>query len=335
MEEDDVTVQDGPTVLHLPAREVPLPGTVSPQAQAILAMDLSAGRPAAPRPPAAVDDLEGWRRWVEARNAEWRATATEQDAAEASAAVTETLVGGTRVYLITPADHPAGAVRVLLHLHGGGLLLGGGDLCALGGRSIAERLQARTWAVDYRMPPDHPYPTPLDDCINVYRGLLQEHRAEDIIVSGESAGGNLATAMLLRARDEGLPLPAAAVLLSPEVDLTESGDSFACNLGLDNVLTETLMPLNLLYAGGHDLRDPYVSPLFGDFEKGFPPTFLLTGTRDLFLSNTVLLHRRLRAAGVPAELHVVEAAGHGRFFGQAPEDAEIDAEIRRFMRRCW
>jgi monoterpene epsilon-lactone hydrolase len=329
-----VTVQDAPTLLRLPAREVPIPATVSPQAQAILAMDLSAGRPAAPPPPAA-NDLEGWRQWVQERDAAWRVTATEQNAAEASSAMTETHVRGTRVHVITPADHAPGAARVLLHLHGGALLLGGGDLCALGGRSIAERMQARTWAVDYRMPPDHPYPTPLDDCLNVYRALLERHRAEDVIVSGESAGGNLAAAMLLRARDEGLPLPAAAVLVSPEVDLTESGDSFACNLGLDNVLTERLMPLNLLYAAGHDLRDPYVSPLFGDFAKGFPPTLLLSGTRDLFLSNTVLLHRRLRAAGVPAELHVVEAAGHGRFFGQAPEDAEIDAEIRHFMDSHW
>jgi monoterpene epsilon-lactone hydrolase len=328
-----VTVQDTPAQLRLPARDVPVPATVSPQAQAILAMDLSAGRPAAPPPPAA-DDLEGWRQWVQERDAAWRMIATDPTAAAESSATTETHLDGSRVYVITPADHTP-SERVLLHLHGGALLLGGGDICAMSSRSVAERMQARTWAVDYRMPPDHPYPTPLDDCLNVYRALLEQHRAKDVIVSGESAGGNLAAAMLLRARDEGLPLPAGAVLVSPEVDLTESGDSFACNLGLDNVLTESLMPLNLLYAAGHDLRDPYVSPLFGDFAKGFPPTLLLSGTRDLFLSNTVLLHRRLRAAGVPAELHVVEAAGHGRFFGQAPEDAEIDAEIRRFMDSHW
>jgi acetyl esterase/lipase len=90
-------------------------------------------------------------------------------------------------------------------------------------------------------------------------------------------------------------------------------------------LTESIA----LYAQGHDLRDPYLSPLFGDL-SGFPPTFLQTGTRDLFLSNTVRMHRALRDAGVDAELHVWEAMPHGGFFG-APEDDEIGVEVRRFL----
>ena len=139
-----------------------------------------------------------------------------------------------------------------------------------------------------------------------------------------------ASASFLRARDEDLPLPAAAVLMTPEVDLTESGDSFQANLGVDTVLTGSLMPANLLYAGGHDLAHPYLSPLFGDFTEGFPPTFLTTGTRDLFLSNTVRMHRALRAAGIAAELHVLEAAPHGGFFGTAPEDKALVQEMRRF-----
>ena len=195
--------------------------------------------------------------------------------------------------------------------------------------------RVRTWAVDYRMPPDHPYPEPLDDCVTAYRALLRDHRPDEIIVRGGSAGGNLAAALILRARDEGLALPAASVLMTPEVDLTESGDSFHTNLGLDNVLTESLMPANLLYAGKHDLTDPYLSPLFADFSKGFPPSMLTTGTRDLFLSNTVRLHRALRSAGVPADLHVIDGAGHAGFFSQAPEDEELDREIRTFIDAHW
>ncbi len=87
--------------------------------------------------------------------------------------------------------------------------------------------------------------------------------------------------------------------MTPELDLTESGDSFYTLLGVDTALTSRLMPANLLYAAGHDLTHPYVSPLFGDFTKGFPPTLLVSGTRDLFLSNTVRMHRALRAAGIP------------------------------------
>jgi acetyl esterase/lipase len=183
------------------------------------------------------------------------------------------------------------------------------------------------------MPPDHPFPAGLDDCLAFYRRLLRDHAPSEIIVGGGSAGGNLAAATILRARDEGLPLPAAAVLISPEVDLTESGDSFFTNAGIDGM--GSLMAANRLYAAGHDLTDPYVSPLFGDYAKGFPPTLITAGTRDVFLSNAARLHRRLRAAGVPAELHVLEAAAHGGFAGNAPEEAELDAEIRLFCERRW
>jgi len=113
-------------------------------------------------------------------------------------------------------------------------------------------------------------------------------------------------------------------------DLTESRDSFATNLGIDAVLRSKLTESIALYAGEHDLTDPYLSPLFGDFTPPFPPTFLQTGTRDLFLSNTVRLHRRLREAGVEADLHVFEAMPHGGFFG-APEDEDVAAEVRRFL----
>jgi acetyl esterase/lipase len=136
---------------------------------------------------------------------------------------------------------------------------------------------------------------------------------------------------MARAKDEGLPMPAGLVLLTPEVDLTESGDSFTTNLGLDNILGSRLMPANLLYAAGHDLSHPYLSPLFADV-SGFPPTFIQAGTRDLFLSNAVRMHRTLRAAGVDAELHVFEAMPHGGF-GGAPEDIEMRQEIRRFLDR--
>jgi acetyl esterase/lipase len=102
-------------------------------------------------------------------------------------------------------------------------------------------------------------------------------------------------------------------------------------LGLDNILGSRLMPANLLYAAGHDLSHPYLSPLFADV-SGFPPTFIQAGTRDLFLSNAVRMHRKLRAAGVDAELHVFEAMPHGGF-GGAPEDIEMRQEIRRFLDR--
>ena len=94
------------------------------------------------------------------------------------------------------------------------------------------------------------------------------------------------------------------------------------------------MPANLLYAGGHDLADPYLSPLFGDFSQGFLPTFLQAGTRDLFLSNAVRMHRALLRAGIPVELHVFEGMPHGLVFG-SPEAEELEAETKRFVAAGW
>ena len=286
---------------------------------------------AVPYPP--LDDTDAWRSMI----AEGDAIMLQligDSASEHPTTVEEIDIDGVRVYILTPEDQ-ADEGRVVLEIHGGGLIMGAGECCRIMGLRVAARSQARTWAVDYRMPPDHPYPAPLDDCVTVYRALLRDHDPGQVVVSGASAGGNLAAALILRARDEGLPLPAAAVLMTPEADLTESGDSFETNLGLDNLLTQRLMAANLLYADGHDLIHPYLSPLFADFTKGFPPTIITTGTRDLFLSNAVRLHRALRMAGVTAELHVIEGAGHGGFLGQAPEDAELETEISRFIDAHW
>jgi acetyl esterase/lipase len=248
-----------------------------------------------------------------------------------TATVAELDVDGVHVYDVCPDGVADDDPRVVLEIHGGALVMGAGEACKVTALGAVDRLGRRMWAVDYRMPPDHPYPAGLDDCLAVYRRLVAERGAANVVVRGGSAGGNLGAALVLRARDEGLPLPAGAVLLTPEVDLTESGDSFRTNLGVDTVLTASLMPQNLLYAAGHDLADPYVSPLFGDFTEGFCPTMVTAGTRDLFLSNAVRLHRALRRAGVRAELHVTEAAPHGSFFGVAPEDREIDAEVKLFV----
>jgi epsilon-lactone hydrolase len=323
-----MTDSEEPTI-HLPSREIPVPSSLSAEARALMAVKL----PAAPPYPA-LDDLEGWRSRVAEQEAVMRDLIADR-VAGAPVQVEEVTAEGVPVYVITPDGTAVDDRRVFLSVHGGGFIGGAGVNCRAMGIGDALQMGVRTWAVDYRMPPNDPHPAPLDDCVAVYRSMLQDHRPGEIVVGGASAGGNLAAALILRARDEGLPLPAAAVLRTPEIDLTESGDSFQTNLGLDNLLTESLMPANLLYAAGRDLRDPYLSPLFADLTKGFPPTILVTGTRDLFLSNTVLFHRALRAADVPAELHVLEAGGHGGFFGMAPEDKAVLRDVKAFVDRHW
>ena len=243
------------------------------------------------------------------------------------------LTARATIHVATPESvtQPGGAY---LDFHGGALVFGGGEACRVQARMQADRYGVRCYGVDYRMPPEHPYPAALDDAIAAYRHVLERHAPACIVVGGRSAGGNLAAAMLLRARDEGLPLPAGLVLLSPQIDLTESGDSFEVNRMVDVMLPGSLMRNNMLYAGGAALTHPYLSPLFGDL-RGFPPTFLQSGTRDLFLSNTVRMHRALRQADVDAELHVFEGMPHGGFGGNTSEDRDLAHEASRFVRRRW
>jgi epsilon-lactone hydrolase len=312
------------TSLHVPARDIPLPTSVSPEAQAVLGMGSMTA--AAPWPP--LDDAEAWRQMIAMQNGVVL-SALAGRAAGTRVEQTTRIIDGVSVHVATPVDNDDD--RVVLDLHGGALIMMGGDACVAMTAIAAGGTGMPTWGVDYRMPPDHPYPHGLDDCLSAYRSLLADRDPARIVVSGASAGGNLAAALIVRARDEGLPLPAAVVLGTPEVDLTESGDSFRTNDGVDTILS-TLGVVNELYAAGHPLDHPYLSPLFADL-AGFPPTILTSGTRDLFLSNTVRMHRALRRAGVDAELHVLEAAPHGGFLGMAPEDAEIAAEVKRFIDR--
>ncbi len=320
--------------VRIEARMVPFPGSISPQARAHLAslVDPDGFPFLLHQESPAADDTAGWAEAKEAVSG-MIAHMLAPMVAECRSQVETIDLAGTVTYLATPAD--AGADdRAYLDIHGGGLVHGGGEPCRLGARIQADRLGVRCYAVDYRMPPEQPYPASLDDCVAVYRALLDRYAPENIVVGGGSAGGNLAAALVLRARDEGLPMPAALVLITPELDLTESGDSFETNRMVDVMLPAPLMGTNLLYAAGQDLAHPYLSPLFGDFSKGFPATFLQAGTRDLFLSNTVRMHRALRRAGIPVELHVFEGMPHGGFMN-APEDAELNAEVRRFVDESW
>jgi monoterpene epsilon-lactone hydrolase len=313
--------------LQVPARVVPVPSSVSPEAQAYLAMG---PMPSPDYPP--LDDLEAWRSMIATTDEMVLSIFVRNGLMTPEGFDVETIsVDGISVYVITPTDLDPTDTRVYLELHGGAFIVGGGELCKGNGTMTARKLAMRVWAVDYRMPPDHPYPAAVDDCFAVYRTLLRERGPEEIVVGGVSAGGNLAAALALRARDEGVPMPAAAVLLTPGMDLTQSGDTWQTNFGVDTVLTKRDRSTLDLYAGGHDLRDPYVSPIYADFSTGFPPSLLGSGTRDVLLSDTARMHAALRAAGVDAELHVLEAAPHGFFRGATPEDHHLDRQVRRFI----
>jgi acetyl esterase/lipase len=312
--------------LHVPARFIPVPKTISAQAQAFLSHTPPVGAAAMPE----VGDVEGWREHI-AQSDRNMLPLVKLHAAPFPAQWSTQRLDDCNLYEIAPVNaDPANARRAILYIHGGGFTMGGGENAVYAAMAFAGLARCKTFSLDYRMPPDHPFPAAIDDGVAAWRRLIARFNPANLAVYGASAGANIAPALILKLRDLGLPLPAVCGVHSPAADLSESGDSFQTNQVIDIVLQRPLPKLMTLYAGGHDYRDPLLSPAFADYTKGFPPTILTSGTRDLLLSSTVMLHRAMRRGGVDAHLHVWEAMTHAPFFG-APEEAELYDETVRFL----
>jgi acetyl esterase/lipase len=247
-----------------------------------------------------------------------------------------TVIGGVKAFLVTPESVPeANRDRLLVHVHGGGCVLGPGEAGIREAILMAGYGRMRILSVDYRMPPDFPYPAALDDAMAVSKDIIGATDPKKLAIFGTSTGGGMTLAMVLRAKKEELPLPAAIAPGTPWSDMTKTGDTYLTDELLDGVLVSYdgwLGDAAKLYANGHDLKDPMLSPVYGDFE-GFPPAILTSGTRDLFLSNTVRVHRKLRAASVEAELHVFEGQSHAQYYADpyAPETKEHFRELTQFF----
>jgi acetyl esterase/lipase len=311
----------------VPEHFVPTPDGISPEAQAFLRMTLSIGAHPMPK---SLDDIEGWRAYREAGEAGMIAL-TKHHETRHPANVTTHSLSALRVFEITPRDtDPRNEGRAIIYVHGGGFSVGGGEAALYPAMQLAGLARCKAYSVDYRMLPEHPFPVPLDDTLEAYRFVLARHRPEQIAIFGASAGANLAPAVVLKARDLGVAMPAAIAMHSCPSDISTWGDSGYTNDTVDTVLRHYMPEINLTYANGHDPRDPYLSPVFGDFSKGFPPCILTTGTRDMLLSGTVRLHRALVRAGIKAELHVWEAMTHAPFFN-APEENELYLQHIDFM----
>jgi epsilon-lactone hydrolase len=314
----------GPRVV--PARTLPVPTTVSPEMQALVGAPLSANWNEAPT------TVEDWRT-LSRPSAGRGLPALRERFSVKSEPVT---VGGVPAFMVTPAViPPANRNRLLIHVHGGCYVLSGGEAATTEAIYMAGFGHFKVLSIDYRRPPDAPYPAALDDAMAVWKATVKTADPKRTGIFGTSAGGALTLSMILRAKMEKLPLPAAIAPGTPMSDLTGTGDSFATNFMVDNVLVGSdgrCDAMAKLYANGHDLRDPMLSPVYGDMH-GFPPTILTTGTRDLLLSNTVRVHRKLRQAGVEAELQVYEGQSHAQYMrdANAPETKEAFEEIARFF----
>lgn len=201
--------------------------------------------------------------------------------------------------------------QVIMHCHGGGYSTGS----SLYARTLTAKLASCTGmevlSFDYRLAPEHPYPAALEDAMKVWDYLMRMgYGARDVILTGDSAGGNLALALTLKLKEQGRFLPRGLVLMSPWTDLTSSGESYKTKKEVDPVLTNAYLDRMIhVYARGEDLTNPYVSPLFGDF-RGFPPTYVQVGENEILLSDSTALVDRLKEAGVVAKLDVFENMWH-------------------------
>jgi epsilon-lactone hydrolase len=201
----------------------------------------------------------------------------------------------------------------LLWFHGGVYVLGSARTSAGLASDVARRTRTTVICVDYRLAPEHPYPAALDDALAAYRALLGEAGSTAparIALAGESAGAGLAAALLVSAREHGLPMPAAGVLFSPWADLTLSGTSMTTKAAADPAFRPDAFPVRVKdYAGTTDPADPLVSPVFADL-RGLPPLLIQAGSNELLLDDAVRLAARAAADDVPVTLQITPGVPH-------------------------
>ncbi len=316
---------------QIPARNLPFPTDVSPEMQKLI------GGPLNPT-------------WNQSFNtgAEWRKFADEQAATAVlklpalrqrlHVSVKAETIEGVRVFVVTPELIPPNHQgKTLIHVHGGCYVLQPGESGTSEAILMAGFGHYKVISVDYRMPPEAYFPAALDDAMKVYSAVLKTTDPKNVAVFGTSAGGALTLEMMLRAKQLGLPMPGAIAPGTPMSDVTRTGDSFYTNEMVDNVLVSRngfCHAATVVYAHGHDLADPLLSPVYGDM-SAFPPAILTSGTRDLLLSNTVRVHRKLREAGIDAQLQVFDGQSHAQYAmdDQAPETKEAFSEIVLFFER--
>ena len=303
-------------------RVVPMPTTITPEAQAWL----ESLTHTTPGPETLAE-----RR---ARTDAWRA----QDSAEARKLypvnVEEATTGGVRTDIIMPMSMPAeNKTRVLINLHGGGFNSDSGSL--IEGVPISNLTKMKVVSVYYRLAPENPFPAAVDDVVAVYKELLKTYKPKSIGIFGTSAGAILTCEVTAKLKQLGVPLPGALGIFSSLGDFSRPGDSwqlFTLN-GFPGVLqpADPKHPRESEYAAKTDRKDPVLSPLFSDLH-GWPPSLSVTSTRDILLSGTTVFHRALLASGDDAQLVVFEAMPHAFWYHfQLPETKEALELMAKFL----
>lgn len=242
-------------------------------------------------------------------------------------------IQGLTAEWLTPRD--AAGRKLLLYLHGGAYIMGS---CATHRQLVSYIARAagiRALLPEYRLAPEFPFPAAIDDIVGVYRALLADgYAARDIVIGGDSSGGGLTMATLLSLRDAGDPLPAAACLLSPWLDLTASGESMLGAASKDPWFRPDDMPIIASYYCRDDERQqPLVSPVFADL-AGLPPVYIQVGSDEILLSDSTRAAEKIKAAGGEVDIEVWPGMWHvfQVFVRQMPESRKAVSKIGGFVR---
>jgi acetyl esterase/lipase len=301
-------------------RVVPVPPTISPQAQKVLARQVSDA--------AVAQTLAQRRSGTDA----WQARSGEASKAIYPVTVKNDTIAGVQVRIVDPPSngHPD---RVLINLHGGGFNSDSGSLTE--SVPIANLTGTRVVAVLYRLAPEHPFPAAVDDAVAVYQEILKTYKPTHVAIYGTSAGAILTAEVAVRLKQLGTPLPGALGIFSGMGDFSLLGDSFAMYAlnGLSGHLDIPGPPRDSEYVGTANPKDPVLSPIYADL-RGLPPTLFITSGRDLLLSGTTTLHRAFLRQGVDAQLVVFEALPHA-FWNDVglPESKEAYGYMADFFTR--
>lgn len=304
-------------------RVVPVPTTVSPQAQKFLARRI----PDVTHP----FNVAEWRRETD----EWQAGVAKIWQKLYPVHLDKSAIAGVPVRIITPLSIPErNRDRVLLNVHGGGFITDSGSLAET--IPIANMAQTKVVAVLYRLAPEHPFPAAVDDAVAVYKELLKTYKPGNIAIYGTSAGAVLTGEVAVRLRQLGLPLPGALGIFSGLGDFSKPGDSQSI-FSLEGLAGHLNTPPGALplwqkrYMGSTNPNDPVLSPLYANV-KGFPPTLFITSERDMLLSGTIILHRAFLRAGVDAQLVVFEGLPHAFWEDpKLPESIEANRLMANFF----
>lgn len=227
--------------------------------------------------------------------------------------------------------------KVIVYVHGGGFTTASAESQKIGAVPLADMTGTRVITIDYTRAPHAKSNVILDQVVSVFKGLKDEkYTMDDIAAYGDSAGANLVAASTLKMRDEEIGMPVVVALWSPWIDLTGSGDTYKTLERQDPCLSaEALRKCALAYAPQDEHTNPLVSPLFGDFTKGFSPTLIQCGTKDMLLSDAIRLHRKLKSAGQKVKLDIQEGMWHvsQAFDSGLPESIDALKTTASFMKR--